>query len=81
VFDKLLEAHYAALLKNSEVYSADMQLAHRRQADGAAFDMRLLGGALTNAIVSSDDPATFAGYNAAVRVPTTIDQPSAVVNK
>jgi hypothetical protein len=53
----------------------DSQLATARQRDGAAYDMRMLGGFMTGSLFSSDDPERFAGLNAGVRVPTTIDHP------
>ena len=53
----------------------DSQLATARQRDGAAFDMRMLGGFLASSLFSSDDPERFAGLNAGVRVPTTLDHP------
>lgn len=53
----------------------DSALAVARQRDGAAYDLRMLGGFMTSALFSSDDPATFAGLNAGVRVPTTLDHP------
>lgn len=59
----------------------DSDLAAARQRDGAAYDMRMLGGFMTGSLFSSDDPERFAGLNAGVRVPTTIDHPSAVVAK
>lgn len=59
----------------------EITLAHRRQADAAAYDMRALGGFIVSALFSSDDPERFAGLNAGVRVPTTLDHPNAVVGK
>ena len=54
----------------------DAQHAQARQRDGAAYDMRMLGGFITGELFRSDDPAQFAGLNAGVRVPTTLDHPS-----
>lgn len=53
----------------------EVGLAHARQRDGAAFDMRALGAAVASELVQSDDPQTFAGLNTAVRIPTTVDHP------
>lgn len=57
----------------------DTQLAIARQRDASAYDMRMLGGFMTGTLFSSDDAERFAGINAGVRVPTTLDHPSAVV--
>ena len=59
----------------------DVQLAQARQRDGAAFDMRVLNGAISTAILQGDDAQGFAHMNAAVRTPTTLDHPNAVVGK
>lgn len=54
----------------------DSDLAIARQRDGAAYDMRMLGGFITSALFSSDDAERFAGLNAGVRIPTTLSHPS-----
>lgn len=59
----------------------DTALATARQRDGAAFDMRALGGAIADQLIQADDPAQFAGMNAAVRIPTTVDHPGVPVSK
>lgn len=51
------------------------QQIHERQSDAAGQDMRVIGAAIASAVVSSDDPQQFAGLNAGVRVPTTVDHP------
>jgi len=53
----------------------DSQLATARQRDGAAYDMRMLGGFMTASLFASDDPERFAGLNSGVRIPTTVDHP------
>lgn len=77
----ILTSLQVAALQSQSTYQDEMRLAYRRQGDGAAFDMRLLNGALTNACLTADDPMTVAGLNTAVRTPTTIDHPSAIVGK
>lgn len=59
--------------------SSDVDLAFSRQRDGAAYDMRMLGAFVTGNLFASDDPERFAGLNAGVRVPTTLDHPNAKV--
>lgn len=63
----------------------DTQLALARQRDAAAYDTRMLGGFMTTALFSSDDvqalSSMFAGLNGAIRVPSTVDHPNAVVGK
>lgn len=59
----------------------DNRLATARQRDGAAYDMRALGAAIGGSLIQSDDPGQFGTLNAAVRVPTTLDHPNAVVAK
>jgi len=58
----------------------DAQHAQARQRDGAAFDMRALGGFVLGELFSSNDPGQFAGLNTAIRVPSTIDHPSIPVS-
>jgi hypothetical protein len=53
----------------------DSMLASARQRDGAAYDMRMLGGFMTASLFASDDPERFAGLNSGIRVPTSIDTP------
>lgn len=45
-----------------------------RQSDGAAQDMRVVGGMIASALLTSDDPSKFASLNAGVRTPTTLPQ-------
>jgi hypothetical protein len=59
----------------------DTHLAVARQRDGAAYDLRMLGGFMTASLFASDDPERFAGMNAGVRVPTTVDHPGNPVAK
>lgn len=63
----------------------DTALATARQRDAAAYDTRMLGGFMTAQLFASDDTQAlagmFAGLNGAIRVPTTVDHPNAVVTK
>lgn len=68
-------------IMGQHVFNRETDLAFRRQADGAAFDMRVIGAVAASELLVSNDPADFARTNAAVRVPTTIDHPSAIVTK
>lgn len=61
------------------VFRGELDLAHRRQADGAAQDMRVTGGFLMQNLFASDLPEVVAGLNTGVRTPTTISQPSSGV--
>jgi hypothetical protein len=63
MLDKMLEAFGAEALQRIA-----------RQSDGAAQDMRVIGGMIGSALLTSDDPAKFATLNAGVRVPTTLPQ-------
>lgn len=51
------------------------QLALARQSDGAAQDMRVVGGLIASELLTSNDPMQMAGLNAGVRTPTTVDHP------
>lgn len=51
------------------------QLALQRQSDGAAQDMRAVGGMIAGELMSSNDPTQLAGLNAGVRIPTTVSHP------
>jgi hypothetical protein len=51
------------------------QLALARQSDGAAQDMRVVGGLIAAELLAANDPMTMAGLNAGVRTPTTLDHP------
>lgn len=51
------------------------QLAMERQRDGAAQDMRVIGGMIAKELLVSDSPDDMSRLNAAVRVPTTVDHP------
>lgn len=57
-----------------QAFKAEVLGAFRRQADGAAQDMRVIGGMIGSALLTSDDPAKFASLNAGVRVPMTVPQ-------
>lgn len=81
LLDTLLEAYGADLLEGARLRAGDVALATARQRDGAAQDMRVIGGAIAAEVLRSDDPAQFAGLNAGVRIPTTLDQPGSVVSK
>lgn len=63
----------------------DTQLAMARQRDAAAYDTRMLGGFMTAQLFASDDTqalaSMFAGLNGAMRVPSTVDHPNAVVQQ
>lgn len=59
----------------------DTSLAVARQRDGAAQDMRVVGGMIAKELLVSDSPDDMSRLNAAVRVPTTLDHPSAIVSK
>ncbi len=53
----------------------DTSLAQSRQRDGAAQDMRVVGGLIADELLTSNDRTRFADTNAAVRIPTTVDHP------
>ncbi len=77
----LMELFKASLAQGIADARSDAQLAMARQRDGAAFDMRALGAAIGGSLVASDDTSEMSRINAAVRVPTTLDQPAAIVTK
>lgn len=69
--DPTLTAVLTGLLAGSfEAQNDDHNLALARQRDGAAFDMRALGGAIARELVQADDPQTIAGLNTTSHVPT-----------
>lgn len=68
----LLEGDMGLSIRNQ---SQEVGLAHARQRDGAASDMRALGAAVAVAMLQADEPTTFAGINAGVRTPDTLDHP------
>lgn len=59
----------------------DTQLAIARQRDGAGQDMRVIGGMIAKELLVSDSPDDMSRLNAAVRIPTTVDHPNAIVAK
>lgn len=77
----LMELFKASFAQGIADARSDAQLAMARQRDGAAFDMRALGAAIGGSLVASDDTSEMSRINAAVRVPTTLDQPAAIVTK
>lgn len=77
----ILDAHYADCLEAIGRRRDDINLAQARQRDGAAQDMRVVGSAIAANIIQSDDPTQYAGLNAGVRVPTTLDHPGIPVAK
>lgn len=79
-----LDLHEIFIADAAEAVAArrdDTRLATARQRDGAAFDMRALGAAIGGSLIQSDDPGQYANLNGAVRTPTTLDHPNAVVGK
>lgn len=68
---KLINNMAGAALQNAN-READLRVG--RQSDGAAQDMRVSGGFLEQNLFASDEPNRFAGLNAGVRVPTTLEQ-------
>jgi hypothetical protein len=66
VTDALAAAAARGVLAQTE----DAAQAMARQRDGAAFDMRALGGAIARELVQADDPQTIAGLNTTSHVPT-----------
>lgn len=58
----------------------DTNLATARQRDATQLDNRALQGFIWAELFRSDDPAQFAGLNAGVRTPTTLDLPSVPVS-
>lgn len=75
----LNELLIAELASGSARRTTDADLAVSRQRDGAAFDMRALGASIAGSLLAADDPSQFAGLNAGVRIPTTLDHPNTVV--
>lgn len=79
--DELLKLFHADAAEAIASRRDDTRLATARQRDGAAYDMRALGAAIGGSLIQSDDPQSFGTLNAAVRTPTTLDHPNAVVAK
>lgn len=69
VVDQLTAAASRGILRQSD--RADE--ASARQSDGAAFDMRLLGGVMANELIGENERANVGGLNTAIRTPSTID--------
>ena len=71
-----IQQHFMGRIALESVnYASEIALANRRQADGAAFDMRALGGLLGVEFLVSNDTSEMTRTNAAVRIPTTLDHP------
>lgn len=68
-----IQAHQTAM--------AHLQTSQQRQSDAAAFDMRVIGAVAAGELLVTNDPSEVARLNSAIRTPTTIDHPSAVVGK
>lgn len=73
----MMDAFEASMLQNFSRQAAHSEGATARQTDGAAYDMRSLGGFIAGEMHRSNDPEAFAGLNTASRIPTTLDQPGA----
>lgn len=73
--DAMLSAFENTMLQNFSRQAAHSEGATARQTDGAAYDMRMLGGFIGGELFRANDPESFAGLNTAIRVPSTIDQP------
>ncbi len=66
-------------IQSQQVAMADLNLAFARQRDGATFDQRTLGAVAAAELLVSNDPGDVARMNTAIRTPSTIDHPSAIV--
>ena len=62
-----------------QIAMQDTELAFARNRDVALYDLRVLGSVSASELLVTNDPMQVAGYNTAIRTPTTIDHPSAVV--
>lgn len=65
-----LSARAAAGVARSTDRAEELSL---RQSDGAAYDMRTLGGVLANSLIGMDERANVAGLNTAIRTPNTVE--------
>ena len=79
--DKLLGLFAADAAEAISRRRDDTQLAINRTRDSALYDLRLLGYIGSAELLVSNDPSEISRVNAAVRTPTTLDHPNAVVGK
>jgi len=63
------------------VQQADHALATRRLADTSLHGLKVVEAVTAKELLVSDDPTDYARINGAVRTPTTLDHPNAVVGK
>lgn len=75
---KMLEA---SLMERISIAQADHQLAVARARDTALHGLKVVEGVVAKELLVSDDPSEFGRTNAAIRVPTTLDHPNAMVTK
>jgi len=66
-------------IQSQQLLMSDFGLALARQRDGATYDQRVLGAVSAVELLVTNDPMQVAGLNTAIRTPTTIDHPSAIV--
>lgn len=77
----LVGLYQAAAAERLSLHNADIQLAVARQRDTAQHGLKVIEGVVAKELLVSDDAAEFGRTNAAIRVPTTLDHPNAVVAK
>jgi hypothetical protein len=77
----VLQAHYASNLNSSERRRDDADIAIARARDTALHGLKVVEAVSAKELLVSDDPAEMSRLNSAVRVPTTLDHPNAVVKQ
>ena len=69
------------LTESYRILQNDHTAAMARSRDTALHGLKVIEGVVAKELLVSDDAAEFGRVNAAVRVPTTLDHPNAVVGK
>ena len=78
VIEKIINT---GLAERTALSQGDFALAMARARDTALHGLKVVEGVVAKELLVSDDAAEFGRTNAAIRVPTTVDHPNAVVAK
>ena len=80
-YQDILQGHYARTLHAAEGRMEDTDLARGRARDTALHGLKVVEAISAYELLVSNDPQQAMGWNSAVRIPTTLDHPNAVVGK
>jgi hypothetical protein len=79
--DQWLEFMKAGMAESFRTTQNDHTAAMARQRDTSMHGLKVIEGVVAKELLVSDDPTDYARMNTAIRTPTTLDHPNAVVAK